>query len=305
MENKKIKLVTHDGTFHADDIFACAVLGMMLKLEGKEYEVIRTRDPKVIEEGDYVFDLGGEYSLEKNIFDHHQKGGAGKRENSLPGQEGIEYSSVGLIWKNFGMKLASSEKVWQAVDRRLISAIDAGDNGMSLTTSTHDVSPYYIQSMFGAMLPTWREDDANMLEIFLKCVELAKSILAREIVQAEDAIMAEEKVLESYKLAEDKKIIILDNGYPFEYIMNSLPEPLFVVYPKSTDGTWGVRAVRADIKTFGNRKNLPEAWAGLRDEELQKVTGVEDAIFCHRALFMAVARSREGAIKLAQIAVVS
>jgi len=50
---------------------------------------------------------------------------------------------------------------------------------------------------------------------------------------------------------------------------------------------------------------LPSAWAGLRDAELQKVSGVEDAVFCHRALFTAVARSKEGAIKLAQIALQS
>jgi len=54
-----------------------------------------------------------------------------------------------------------------------------------------------------------------------------------------------------------------------------------------------------------NRKNFPKLWAGLRDEELQNVTGVPDAIFCHRGLFLAIAKSKEGAIKLAQIAVES
>jgi uncharacterized UPF0160 family protein len=66
-----------------------------------------------------------------------------------------------------------------------------------------------------------------------------------------------------------------------------------------------VRAVRDDPKTFINRKNFPKLWAGLRDEELQNVTGVKDAVFCHRGLFLAVANSKEGAIKLAQIAVES
>jgi len=39
----------------------------------------------------------------------------------------------------------------------------------------------------------------------------------------------------------------------------------------------------------------------LRDKELQKVTGVADAIFCHRSLFLAVVKSKEGAIKLAEL----
>jgi len=40
----------------------------------------------------------------------------------------------------------------------------------------------------------------------------------------------------------------------------------------------------------------------LQDEELQKVSGVSDAVFCHRALFMVVAKSRAGAIQLAELA---
>jgi uncharacterized UPF0160 family protein len=40
----------------------------------------------------------------------------------------------------------------------------------------------------------------------------------------------------------------------------------------------------------------------LKDEELQKISGVSDATFCHRGLFLAGAKSKEGAIKLAEIA---
>ena len=53
---------------------------------------------------------------------------------------------------------------------------------------------------------------------------------------------------------------------------------------------------------FEDRMKLPAAWAGLRDEELAKVTGVPDAVFCHRALFLAVAKSKEGALALAKLA---
>jgi len=63
--------------------------------------------------------------------------------------------------------------------------------------------------------------------------------------------------------------------------------------------------VQDNPKTFINRKNFPKPWAGLRDEELANVSGVRDAVFCHRGLFLAVAQSKEGAVKLAQIAVES
>ena len=81
---------------------------------------------------------------------------------------------------------------------------------------------------------------------------------------------------------------------------------LFVVVPASKSlESWKLLAVPSSINSFENRKNLPQAWAGLKDEELQKISGVSDATFCHRGLFLAGAKSKEGAIKLAQIALES
>ena len=66
-----------------------------------------------------------------------------------------------------------------------------------------------------------------------------------------------------------------------------------------------MKAVRNDPKTFVNRKDFPKAWAGFGMKNCENITGVSDAVFCHRGLFIAVAKSKEGAIKLAQIAVES
>ncbi|MFA6177431.1 MAG: MYG1 family protein [Candidatus Paceibacterota bacterium] len=298
MTNNK-KLVTHNGSFHADDIFAAAILSIFLEKKGETFEIIRTRDEGIIKGADYIFDVGGIYDPEQNRFDHHQVGGAGKRVN------GIEYSSCGLVWKKFGLELCGSQKSVVSLDERLFAPIDAGDNGFDLVENKFETSPYFIQHAFNAMRPTWREIDLSEDEMFLKCVAIAKEILMREIIQVQDALLAEEKVINIYKNTEDKKIIILDKNYPCEYTLNNFPEPLYVIYPREKDGSWGVRAVRQDPKTFVNRKNFPKLWAGLRNEELQNVTGVRDAIFCHRGLFLAVAKSKEGAIKLAQIAVES
>ena len=81
METNNKKLITHNGSFHADDIFACATLSLMLEKAGEKFEVIRTRDEEIIKTGDYVFDVGGIYDENLNRFDHHQTGGAGIRGN--------------------------------------------------------------------------------------------------------------------------------------------------------------------------------------------------------------------------------
>ena len=295
--NKKLKLVTHNGSFHGDDIFACAVISLVLEKDKKNFEVFRTRNHEIIESGDYVFDVGGIYNEEKNRFDHHQKDGAGKREN------GIEYAACGLVWKKFGIELCDgSQKVVDLIDKRLFAPLDAGDNGFDLIVNKHEISPYFIQQAVESMRPTWKEKDLNEDEMFLKGVSIAKEILSREIIQAKDTILAEELVNNIYNNTQDKKIIILDKNYPCGYILNNFSEPLFVIYPRKADNFWGIRAVREDPKTFKNRKDFPNSWGALRNEELQKITGVEDAIFCHRALFLAVAKTKEGAIKLAELA---
>ncbi len=294
----KLKLVTHNGAFHADDIFSAATLSLFLEKQGKKFEIIRTRDEEIIKNGDYVFDIGGVHDAEKNRFDHHQAGGAGKREN------GIEYASIGLVWKRFGIELCGDQQVADYLDQKLVSPIDAADNGIELIEAKKDVYPYLIQYAFGAMRPTWKEEDYNDDDAFLKCVEMAKVILSREIIQAKDARESEDALREIYNKTEDKRIIILDKeNYPFDYFLSQYPEPLFVICKRNVNNTWGAKAVRQEPKSFKNRKDFPVAWAGLKDAELQKVSGVSDAIFCHRGLFLAVAQSKEGAIKLAQIAV--
>jgi uncharacterized UPF0160 family protein len=276
---------------------------LFLEKSGEEFEIIRTRDEKILKnakvEDSYVFDVGGIYDEKENRFDHHQVGGAGKRKN------GIEYAACGLVWKKFGIELCGSQKAADVVDERLFAPIDAGDNGFDLVQNLYETSPYFIQNAMTSMRPTWREENSNENVMFLKCVEIAKTILDREIIQAQDALLAEELVISIYKNTKDKKIIVFDKNYPYEYTLNDFPEPLFVIYKRDSDGLWGLRAVKENPKTFINRKNLPKTWAGLRDEDLQNVTGVRDAVFCHRGLFLAVAKTKEGAMKLAQIAVES
>jgi uncharacterized UPF0160 family protein len=294
--NTKIKLVTHNGSFHTDDVFAAAALSMLFEKQGKAFEMIRTRDEAEIELADIVFDVGGIYDESKNRFDHHQVGGAGKRNG------GIEYASFGLVWKKFGEELAGSKEAQEFLDQKLAAPIDAFDNGFDLVTNKFsNISPYYLQHIIFTMHPTWREEQ-NHDEIFKKAVEFAKEVLKREIIQTKDSQLAEKEIKAIYEQTKDKRIIVLDQNYPAQYVLHDFPEPLFIIYPRSTNNYWGVKTVRTDPKTFNNRKNLPSTWAGLRDEELQNITGVPDAVFCHKALFLVVAKTREGAIKLAEVA---
>lgn len=292
------KLITHDGSFHADDVFAAAALSLMFEGENQSFEIIRTRDEKEVEAGDYVFDIGGIYDSENNKFDHHQPGGAGKREN------GIEYSSLGLVWKKFGKEICGSEKIAEMVDNKLVAPIDADDNGFDLVEKKHEIFPYLVQDVLSIFKPTSLED-MDKDKQFKKALVWAKEILNREIKKANDQIEIAKIIQNFYKNSNDKKLVVIDEPEVSRYeiwdALQDFSEPLFVVYGVE-ENEWRVVAMRSDYNTFKNRKDFPKAWAGLRNEELQKVSGVSDATFCHNSLFLVGAKSKEGAVKLAQIA---
>ena len=109
-------------------------------------------------------------------------------------------------------------------------------------------------------------------------------------------------VQEAYRNTEDKRIVIIDAPYSWQDALSEHQEPLYVVKPKSQNTFWEVECVRDNPYGFSNRKDLPESWAGKFDAALANETGVPDALFCHNRRYSAVARSKEGALKLAQLA---
>jgi len=297
MENKKLKrplLVTHDSTFHADDVFATATLAIFLN---DDYELIRTRDVEIIAKADYVYDVGGEKDFEKNRFDHHQIGGAGVRKNGIP------YASFGLVWEKFGEELCGSKKVADVVGLKLVQGVDAQDNGLDLYNPKENVVPYVIQQYLYSLRPTWCEE-ADYDGAFKEAVVLAKNILFREIKIAKDNQEGYERVYRVYDSSKNKKLIVLNEKLPWEYALVEKSEPQIVVALRP-DGRWKAEATFVSHNSSIRRIKFPKSWAGLRDFELQNETGVIDAVFCHNGLFMVVALSKEGALKLAEKALES
>ncbi len=291
-----LKIVTHNGNFHSDDVFAVAILQIALGGEA-QIEVVRTRDEAQFANADFLVDIGGEYDESKNRFDHHQTGGAGARQNGIP------FASAGLVWKKYGEQICGSREVADAVDEKLILPIDANDNGVNIYSSNEDgFLPYTIQDIMHVFRVSWKETGESNDERFFEMVPLAKKILERQVIAIRDSKEAEALVEKDYALAEDKRLVVLSGKYPWFDVLMSHPEPLFVVFYEPVNDFWKVNAVCDGSQVFKNRKNFPASWGGKRDKELADVTGVEDSLFCHSKLFLAVAKSKEGAIALAKIA---
>jgi uncharacterized UPF0160 family protein len=291
-----MQVATHDGTFHADDVFAVAAL----RLRDPGVTIVRSRDRALLDASDARVDVGLRSDPATGDFDHHQRGGAGVRGNGIP------YASFGLVWREHGAALCEGdERVAADVDRSLVQGVDAIDTGVTLTESLVDgVRPTTISDLVAGMNPVWDEVSTPEIRdaLFEQAVGIAERIIRRQIAAASAYARAGALVREAITGAVDPRIIELDRRLPwFEAVVTGAPEALYVIYPKS-DG-WGLQAVPRELGSFVNRKDLPAAWAGLDGPALAEVTGVPDAMFCHAARFVAAAQSREGAAELVRQAV--
>jgi uncharacterized UPF0160 family protein len=289
-----MKVATHPGNFHADDVFALAVLG----LAAGPVDVVRTRDEAAQAAADVRVDVGGRSDPATGDYDHHQRGGAGARPN------GIRFASFGLVWREYGTQLAGSPEAAASIDERLVQGVDANDTGQTISESlVEGVRPMAVSGLIAAMNPVWDEaltpeqEDAR----FAEAVAFATGILERELAGAAAFARARALVEAALARAEDPRIVELDRNMPWrEAVITGAPEALYVIYPKS-DG-WGMQAVPESLGAFDNRRDLPAAWAGLTGDELADVTGVPDAVFAHTSRFYASAGSREGILALARLA---
>lgn len=293
------KIVTHSGSFHADDVFACAVLKLYFTRKNKGIKIIRSRDQKDIDKADIVVDVGGKYDPELGYFDHHQTKGAGKRDNGIP------YASFGLVWREYGPKLCENQEIVDDIDRRLVQPIDAIDNGVSISESIEcGLYDYGIHGIVSAYQCTWKEAGAKKQNRnFIQLVDFFTDVLKRELEKASHRIEMVDIIREAYEQAEDTTIIEIPYHVsigPLMQVFEAHKEVQFVVSRSNTN--WKALALRKEPCSFENRTSLPSSWAGKRNKDLQELTGVDDALFCHNALFLAVAESKEGAWKLARLA---
>lgn len=296
--SKKIKIVTHSGSFHTDEVLACAVLSLV---HHGNIEIVRSRDSEVWATGDYVVDVGFVYNVATGRFDHHQQGGAGVRDNGIP------YSSLGLIWKEYGETLTGDKIGAERIDQKLVQPVDAADCGIDTFKLTENgVFPYLLHHVVSSFRPTWKEEKEGVMSYdqgFVHAMEIAMQVILREITIAKDRSEGENFVTDLYQKAEDKRLIVIDGQQPWEWILTQFPEPLYIVKPDHENGgKWKAKTVRVVVDSFESRKDFPEAWAGKSGQELVDITGVPDALFCHSKRFIVVAGSKEGAINLARLA---
>jgi uncharacterized UPF0160 family protein len=291
-----LKIATHNGIFHADDVFAIALLLTFFP----EAKIVRTRDRTEIDAADMAVDVGGQYDPPKQLFDHHQ-GTSGARSNN------IKYSAFGLIWKEdrYGLKYCDGDRaLWQCIDEKLVQFIDADDNGQkTYLVDTTGAEPFTVADLVEMTNPSPLdpEEKNTFDQRFHEAVGFAQMLLPRLKKREADKLRGEKLFAEAYARSADKRYVLLEEYLPFKQQVEKYPDLLYVIYPYELGGKWMVLAASKEAGSFESRLPFPEPWRAKSDQKLAAVCGVDDALFCHATGFIAAVTSREGAVKLAQL----
>lgn len=321
-EADHILIATHGANFHPDDVFATATALLYYgvdktglsdylhgyaeikeKHSGEFVRVVRTLDKKVMDKATVLMDIGREYDEKRKRFDHHQEGGAGKREDGTP------YASFGLVWKKYGKRIVGSSDVADYVDKMLVKQIDARDNGIEIAKSlfSDGTQPLLFEDLinldcdlvFGLGL---KPQEMNRIfdKTFFKLIPIAQKMIILTALKGMALIEADKKLEHLYDKMTDKRVIIMDKKLPFR--LAGFKEVLFSVYP-SVRGGWNAQVVQIAEGFYESRTHFPQAWAGKNPEEIQKITGVPDAEFCHVGRWLVSAGSKDGVLKMVGLAI--
>ena len=283
-----MKIITHSGSFHSDEIFAIALI--KLALNELNPEIIRTRDNAILQEGihndsTWVIDVGGHFDPQSLNFDHHQNA------FKLTWPDTIPKSSIGIVWDYIHANnlMPLEEDIKSAVEFNLIKRIDAHDNG---------VRPWNMACVFGMYNRTTNNDAQFQLAL-----KTANDFLINSINMAEQKSKDNKILKVSLDSYDNGKVLIINDflsGIGRKIAMET-PAVSYVMPHDKHNTKWVAHSVPDTKISFGSRSLAPKKWRGLSGYELQQISGLSDAIFVHKKGFICVSESKETAIRMAEM----
>lgn len=255
---------THMGKFHADDVFAFA----LLRILKPDLHINRVKQAPINEVDSIVFDIGwGE-------FDHHQKD-ARVRENQVP------YAAFGLLWEKAGTIFFSKE-IAEKFDVKFVQPLDLNDN---------TGEPNQICSLIGDFNPPWNQKK-DLMEQFLKAVDFAQEILTHKIEYLQANEQAKE-IVKPYLQEAKNQILYLEQYVPWKKAVEDT-DIQFVVFPSDRGGYNALTVNQAYTREA--KVDFCKEWYGKSPEELQQISQIKTLHFCHKSGFMIAADTKEDAI---------
>jgi uncharacterized UPF0160 family protein len=135
---------------------------------------------------------------------------------------------------------------------------------------------------------------------FFKLIPIAQKMIILMALKGFTNVEVYKKLEGVYNRTIDKRVLVLDKKLPFR--LTNFKDSLFSIYPSPARDSWTAASVFIKEGFYGVRVNFPKSWAGKSPEELQKITGVKDARFCHSGRWIISADSKEGVLEMVNLA---
>ena len=258
-----LKVITHDTSFHADDVIAVA----LLRFAGYETDLIRTRNPLILaaaiaDPEIAVLDVGGEYNPAMLNFDHHQ-------DMQLK-------SAAGLIFEHFKNQICAEDA--QPYLEKFISSIDAIDTNRDNIFEVWGTLPKGFRNT-SSILGGFNRDVTNAAEQltqFNLALDFATGIINNEIYSATKKAKSEKDYANRVVLSNN--VAVFDE---YSTVWKDKKEHTFVVLPHANG--WQIQTIDTAVA------KIPES-----------ISECEGFIFRHGSGFMATVKDKDVAVSFAQ-----
>lgn len=278
-------LGTHDGSFHADEVTACSLLLLFDQIDRDK--IYRTRNPKVIENCETVCDVGGVYDPKRRRFDHHQ----------------IDYrgmmSSAGMVLLFLKEEGIIPPHLYEYLNKSLIMGVDAHDNGVA---KLEPGIASFSQVVSNFLPIEYDVSHSVMNDAFFQAVDFVIGHLERLCKRHRYTINC--RAVVSQAMVHGSNALIFEESLPwmenFFDLGGEVHPAQFVIMPAGPH--WKLRGIPPNLaERMKVRRQLPEEWAGLQMEELQKISQIPGAVFCHKGRFISIWKTKEDAVRALHI----
>lgn len=305
-EKQNIKIQTHDGKFHCDDVTAISLLTNYYGQNGYDVSVIRSRE--ISEDSDIFVDVGGQYDPENLKFDHHQESCDEKWTETSK----IPLSSVGMIWKHYGKEIVeintdnlSEEHIEEIVNiiyYKIIQEIDGSDNGINMIEGGE--RNYWSNLNLPSIVASCNGDDEEQNVNFDNAVRIVDKIFEIKF----------KNIITNYlNYNHDLQLVEQSELYPeLGYIILNTPVKSIYKCLNELDPEYKIKfiiTIKGDQFSVRTRSRKGEMFTNMVDiipknKLLEMMKYPEELIFVHKNLFIAKTSSLNCAIDIVELSLI-
>lgn len=221
-----------------------------------------------------------------------------------------------MLKKRNNVELSATQltSIFVKIYQSFIQEIDGIDNGVP----QFDGEPQYrinthLSNRVKTFNPGWMDNKtpAEVDELFHQAKEYVGKEFDDKVQYFGTAwlparIIVEKAVENRFKVHESGEIIELGQFCPWQEHLREIEKDLdgveikYVLFNSGAED-FRVQCVPVKEGSFVCRKFLNKKWFGIRDDELEKVSGIEGIKFCHVTGFIGGHKTRDGTLKMAEM----